>query len=308
MLRYRAGDALRAKATAVLSSNRLLLLHTNYTRWLAAHGAAAATADRGAFLFRRVQLAHAAGVGSAGALVAEYGAGVLGAHFLAPAHVGLNAWLFFFNVERYTSTAAERWGHSRVPTTALRPLGLGGTSFVLACGGRDRLRAAACLAHVPAAVRVDAPAAHLASGGWGHRAPAAACDARRGQYAAQRGAQFLLHGAPDGFFLFTFASLLQAEDGGVNFSPAVKELALRSSSYSSLVARAHSAAVAAGRSVGVDYAPFVLFDAGCRVTWARVAGLASTNAAGFGAVTCAPHAVPAYPLLQPAQYFAAGEL
>jgi hypothetical protein len=35
MLRYRAGDALRTKATAAIASNRLLLIYTQHARWLA---------------------------------------------------------------------------------------------------------------------------------------------------------------------------------------------------------------------------------------------------------------------------------
>jgi hypothetical protein len=123
MLRYRLSDALRGKSTAVLSSNRLLLIYKNYMELLSHNSAMASTSgtangvdlldalaglldirplrERAAFILRKTQIADMQGNTVLSFLPPEFNTGLFGQHGLAVSNVGVGFWPFFFNIERY---------------------------------------------------------------------------------------------------------------------------------------------------------------------------------------------------------------
>ena len=281
MLRYRDGDAMRTKSTAILSSNRLLLLHTAHMSWLV-RGLTPAANGQGAFLLRHLHLRTVAN-GTTKSTMPEYGSTTpLGRYFLAGSQVGVNGWLFFFNAERYLAAVGERWGGLSFGASTLpqfaewsHAAGFVSARFFTAVANLVIAAETGVLSATPRAAQAVEQQSATSN--------------LRGFMGAQRISQLFIHTAPDGYFLFYFASLLQPEDAGVNFSPAVKELAFRASSYSSYVThvhllrllRTHDGVYTGGGFINL--APFVLFDAGCRAVWSE-AGAASRTTAQLSGV------------------------
>lgn len=122
MMRYRLGDALRAKSTLVVASNRLTLVHQNHAKWLdyldtssqalpsPAQGlvntsfffdALAATQKFSSFATRGLVLNDAAASSLDTQPHPALNTDLFEHYDIAPENIAVNTWLLFFNAERY---------------------------------------------------------------------------------------------------------------------------------------------------------------------------------------------------------------